>query len=585
MGDTRVVSCSLSSFCPHALLCEEIRKNVLRVNRLSADAYALVNIDVRRRFEMGNTLPPDFLTNIRQYFMAVSRASRNGPPSFTSPDVLFTAERANLLAKHDRKNLTNALTYAAEQLKTAIENNIQVHYFKRQRRVLRLKHPNLDYAAISALADAENAPLAVPSGNVAYELKRSPEKFLPIMFGWLKYIEERRATWTAADGRKMPKTFALLPVKRSYIPGFVQIGTDVLNDWVTGFEESKVYRDAKKQRLKETKGQGKKRKRNKCEVEEALESQEKDLLWEPFFKLSKVTNRKTQFAYHIATDGISVRATVIRPSKAENVPSKRACKKGKNHRKFPSTFSPTIVGIDPGKKDLVHATSDSGERQKSVRYTQARRTFESGAVRFAHKQNKLGTREAAEEELSRLAAHDSYTSSAGLFSSYWQAHKAAGIRGCMDHFENDLFRIHRWWSQGNRKRSEARFVNEMKEKFGKGAILAYGNWDPGPSQMRGCEPTPNRGIKKLLSKTFRIVEVPEYRTTKTCYKCGEEVGSAVKHLNEKTGEQRDCRGLRRCKNENCAVYWTRDYNAALNIRANYMHYVEHGTWHPRFVRQ
>ena len=45
------------------------------------------------------------------------------------------------------------------------------------------------------------------------------------------------------------------------------------------------------------------------------------------------------------------------------------------------------------------------------------------------------------------------------------------------------------------------------------------------------------------------------------------------------------RGIRRCKNEECGVIMDRDYNAAINIRRNLLHFIDNGEWHPRFSKK
>ena len=46
----------------------------------------------------------------------------------------------------------------------------------------------------------------------------------------------------------------------------------------------------------------------------------------------------------------------------------------------------------------------------------------------------------------------------------------------------------------------------------------FGNWSR-KTQMRGYQPTPNAHLKNLLSKRFKVVEVDEFRTPKTCNSC------------------------------------------------------------------
>jgi len=48
-------------------------------------------------------------------------------------------------------------------------------------------------------------------------------------------------------------------------------------------------------------------------------------------------------------------------------------------------------------------------------------------------------------------------------------------------------------------------------------------------------------------------------------------------------EKVDVRGLRRCQNEKCGVLWSRDYNAAINIRDNLLHHILHHSWNPLFA--
>src|SRR5438034_10768860 len=98
--------------------------------------------------------------------------------------------------------------------------------------------------------------------------------------------------------------------------------------------------------------------------------------------------------------------------------------------------------------------------------------------------------------------------------------------------------------------------------------------------MRGCVPAPTCGMRRLLSQHVHVVDVPEAYTTKTCSKCRIGEMKPCRKREDKRGRVRDVRGLRRCNNVDCAVIMDRDYNAAINIRKNLIHYLKHGEWDP-----
>ena len=44
-------------------------------------------------------------------------------------------------------------------------------------------------------------------------------------------------------------------------------------------------------------------------------------------------------------------------------------------------------------------------------------------------------------------------------------------------------------------------------------------------------------------------------------------------------------GIHCCKNVNCGVVMNRDYNAAINICRNLLHYINTGDWLPQFSKK
>ncbi len=114
-------------------------------------------------------------------------------------------------------------------------------------------------------------------------------------------------------------------------------------------------------------------------------------------------------------------------------------------------------------------------------------------------------------------------------------------------------------------------INEIKEKYKtkdqKEIIIAYGDWSIG-KQLRGFMPTKGIGLKRTLSKYFRIINIDEYNTSKMCHYCGKETEKFMKRKNPKPYKDNEIivHGLLRCKNVICNKYFERDFNGAFNIR-------------------
>lgn len=112
--------------------------------------------------------------------------------------------------------------------------------------------------------------------------------------------------------------------------------------------------------------------------------------------------------------------------------------------------------------------------------------------------------------------------------------------------------------------------------------------------MKGLIPSPTCGIRKLLSQHFNVIDTPEDYTTKLCSKC--KIGHMKSVMKTKVRKkvqngkeiewiekEMDVHGLRHCNNKKCAVLMNRDYNAAINIRQNLIHYLHHQKWSPHFI--
>jgi transposase len=424
--------------------------------------------------------------------------------------------------------------------------------------------------------------------SVAYDLKADPSKFLRPMYKMLQFFEQ-----------KGKKAFSLLPLRRGFVFKHLNIDHQTLEQWTRELakEESAFYFDAveivrpKKQKQKKTTEAEKSAKRKilkrKKKTKEEMAKEKKDkaeysnlriALWQKFFDLRRFRISKSQrwkFDCHIKTDGVSVSALFQKARKTKKVKRQRTASSADQ------LTERVVVGVDPGKHSIIYMTSDDSCIGKRLQYTNVQRYMETGMTKFHRQHKQMKTAEIQTLEMSLTAVNSRASSSEG-FQKYIAARSSVEDK-LYQHYSDLQFRVHRWWTYRGRKRSEAKLVRNIQEKFGKDAILAYGSWNH-PFQMHGLVPSPTSGMRRLLNRNFQTFDVPEHYTTKVCSKC--LCGKMVPVLKRpskrwlRKGEKRmvDVRGLRRCNNGDCAVWMNRDYNAAINIRKKLLYFLQHQQW-------
>ena len=128
-------------------------------------------------------------------------------------------------------------------------------------------------------------------------------------------------------------------------------------------------------------------------------------------------------------------------------------------------------------------------------------------------------------------------------------------------------------------------------------VVAYGN-GTGFHALRHSAPSPTTGLlKRFRAKAHEglvLIHTPEYCSSKMCSRCGEKkLEEDPRRTYKKVqkvrtdDEEIECRlpklvplwSIRRCNSVTCGGrHWNRDHNAAINIRANLLHYLDKGTW-------
>jgi hypothetical protein len=218
------------------------------------------------------------------------------PPTATATAIATpTPDTTNEWWLLSRSGLhVNSLIFAAKQIATAINTNIQQHFYKRQLRYIKLRD-NL-HTQDDAKRRQEEINLSAHCGHttddslpyklmhsVEQDLQQYPEHFLYPMWVMNKHFE------TADPPQKL---FALLPLVRGFVPGaHLHIDTVALCSLV-GLKHPKLKAIDNEATVTPTpttkKGKKKKRTQRRDTSDPAMD--QKDLAWKAFFNIEKAVS-------------------------------------------------------------------------------------------------------------------------------------------------------------------------------------------------------------------------------------------------------------------------------------------------------
>src|SRR4051812_3117374 len=110
-------------------------------------------------------------------------------------------------------------------------------------------------------------------------------------------------------------------------------------------------------------------------------------------------------------------------------------------------------------------TSDDllNKNQTKLNYTAAQRRFESGSKFVSQKLRKRKPPDIQELE-DKLAEVNSRSSSSISFSAY--VRKRTEVEDPLyTYYENNIFRIYKWWTYCRKKRSEDKLISNIQKTF------------------------------------------------------------------------------------------------------------------------
>jgi hypothetical protein len=381
--------------------------------------------------------------------------------------------------------------------------------------------------------------------NIIYDLMCSPFEYFSCMIFMMKQIEKEEQT-----------IYNVFPMRNEVIPKHIRLDTTTL-----------VH-------LLMTKKQG-----NKSDyLTKGNLKRKEDKIWEFFFRTERKFFKKKYYEFHhmIETDGVSCSLLLLRKDLVGK--KLQMIKKGLSTETYideltdySSLQNKKIVGIDPGKNDLIYCVDNSNKEANEFRYSQDQRRKETKKKKYSKiqlelKQEKINGKTIIEWE-TEISKCNRKTLNITKFKEYIQ--KKSEINAILFTFyEKYIFRKLRLQSYRNTKRSEQRMLNNFKRIFGNenDVIVCFGDYEQ-KQQMKYKEATKGKGMRTLFRKAgFQTYLVDEFRTSCMCSKC--EIGICKKTIvRENPRPYRSgndlIHGLICCKN-GCG-YWNRDVNGATNI--------------------
>jgi len=173
-----------------------------------------------------------------------------------------------------------------------------------------------------------------------------------------------------------------------------------------------------------------------------------------------------------------------------------------------------------------------------------------------------------------LSKHNSKTASYDKFIEYCKKKNEVN-RLLFKHYAEKIFRKLKLNIYINTQKSESKMIQNFKEKYGKpkDVIIVIGDYDKGDNNMKGKEPIINRRIRKIFrNNKFEIYKINEFRTSKLCNHCHEELDPFLERESHKPKTIKENKkelvhGILRHQSvkPKCEIIHNRDKNAVQNM--------------------
>jgi len=406
--------------------------------------------------------------------------------------------------------------------------------------------------------------------SVAYDVKANPEKYIKHSFYINQKIEELG---------KRP--YQVIPQRNNIVPKSITLNSNGIIDLI----------DDKKQTIFQY---------NKSELVLHAKKHQKHI-WSKILKLEKkpIFKQKEYIFYNqIITDGFSCSLLFILKKYKDKVfgdklpkvndemefikledLSKDKCNEYLTHKY-------KLVSLDPGK---IRPITMIDENNKFFKYTACRRRVETYTKRSNYIILQEKKKNGIVEKEKKSPNYNSRTLNQEKYK-HFITNKTILNNEVKEFYQKPLFRKLAFRRFIRTKQSEVKLLNEIENTYltkeeikqGKKIAILHGDYSR-TTQMKGCIPTPNIGMKKLLLSRFDIVEINEFNTSKLYNKTLKEMENvSVKRKKHKKSLHEILTPKEETK---CRIFVNRDVNACKNILLLGKCYLESQTRPEEFTRK
>jgi hypothetical protein len=245
-----------------------------------------------------------------------------------------------------------------------------------------------------------------------------------------------------------------------------------------------------------------------------------------------------------------------------------------------------LVSLDPGK---IRPITMIDENNKFFKYTACRRRFETYTKRSNYIILQEKKKNGIIQKETKLSNYKSNTLITQNYKNFI-INKNILNNELKEFYQKPLFRKLAFRRFIRTKQSEVKLLNEIENTYltkeeikqGNKIVILHGDYSR-TTQMTGCIPTPNIGMKKLLLSRFDIIEINEFNTSKLYNKSLKEMENvSVKRKKHKKSLHEILTPKEETK---CRIFVNRDVNACKNILLLGKCYLESQTTPEEFIRK
>lgn len=497
----RTVGCSLEKLIPLPEHLHRIRNAVSATHKATILATELLNMHLRKCLEQDPTQDLSSFFSGSWLLNAYNEVTYGKRSVKVVPELRATKmEYMPPFIAPDRTGIQQCLLYDARNLATVAATTMWLHFQPRMlshvRRIFDIeasaysslskeekrKHKLEVLQVASDMCQLPSQPLKSPPSYhewIALERKRlhitdaltaeKDEPFLyqlkarPHRFLYPLYLisKEREANGKGA--------FCLYPLRRNMVPRHVRFDQKALRDLLK-FGESDYIKE--------------KRKRQKTDMDvtkrrtkEEMHDENEELFQQVLDTRAANVQRRHLFDHAFTTDGVCARVQMKVAAKgcAKGLPKRGiwAIDELKHNARLQDLH---VVGIDPGKRELVVGVDMDDPLNNGVRYTQRQRLKDLRSRQYTDESQREKPTEVQEAER-ELSGYNSRSVDLNTFCAYC-AKRHETMEVCLLFYSMLGHRRRRWKTSMKTQQSEERLYKKFEslKTDRRPLVLAYGSW-------------------------------------------------------------------------------------------------------------